>query len=71
MEELAVENGQQWTFWPTPKISTYLYALCAGPFYQIEKDGITKQRLLCRKSYEKYLTKEYADEWFDIGNHAI
>ena len=26
------DDFNEWNFWNTPRISTYLYALCAGPF---------------------------------------
>lgn len=56
----------QWSFWSTPRISTYLYALCAGPYFCRSGSGNVPYRLLCRKSFEKYLTEQYAQEWFEI-----
>lgn len=54
-------------FLPTKKISTYLYAVCAGPYEEILRpsnpSGI-KLGLYCRKSLFKYLQNEQ-DKYFD------
>lgn len=68
---MALENARNWTFWATPRISTYLYALCAGPYFKRETKGVVPYGLYCRKSFEKYLTEEFAQEWFSINDHAI
>lgn len=31
---LGFKDANQWSFVATPRISTYLYALCAGPFFK-------------------------------------
>ena len=61
-----ISNGKTWVFWPTKRISTYLYALCAGPFFIRTCSGKVDYRVMCRKSFEKYLTESYAHEFFAI-----
>jgi aminopeptidase N len=39
-KRIRLENNcDEWHFYTTPKISTYLFALCAGPFFYREKTG--------------------------------
>ena len=61
----------EWHLWNTQRISTYLYAICAGPFFARHANGVVPYRILCRKSFEKYLTEEYAKEWFEIQDHSL
>ena len=56
------EKSKQWEFLPTPRISTYITALVAGPYYHVhdEYQGQKKVPLgiYCRKSLAKYLDPE-------------
>ena len=56
------EKSKQWEFLPTPRISTYITALVAGPYYHVhdEYEGQKKVPLgiYCRKSLAKYLDPE-------------
>jgi hypothetical protein len=40
--------------------------LCAGPYVIKSRYGNIDYRLMCRKSFEKYLTEEYVNEWWSI-----
>ncbi|MFI6478919.1 aminopeptidase N [Nonomuraea sp. NPDC050663] len=52
----AVQNGNTWSFEKTPRISTYITALCAGPYHEVrsEHDGIPLG-LYCRESLAQFL----------------
>ena len=56
------EKSKQWEFLPTPRISTYITALVAGPYYHVhdEYQGQKKVPLgiYCRKSLAKFLDPE-------------
>ena len=56
------EKSKKWEFLPTPRISTYITALVAGPYYHVhdEYQGQKKVPLgiYCRKSLAKYLDPE-------------
>jgi len=53
-------------FATTPKISTYLYAVCAGPYHEYRFDdnpsGVPLG-LYCRQSLKEYLVPERYLEW--------
>ncbi|MFG2828522.1 aminopeptidase N [Streptomyces sp. NPDC048434] len=56
-------NGNIWQFAPTPRISTYITALIAGPYHSVhssyEKDGRTVPLgIYCRPSLAKHLDSE-------------
>ena len=50
--EILTKNYHVYIFEETPRISTYLFALCAGPYYCIENTlpAPTKLRLFMRES---------------------
>ncbi|HEX6491933.1 MAG TPA: aminopeptidase N, partial [Candidatus Dormibacteraeota bacterium] len=56
-------------FAPTPPISTYLYAMCAGPYQPVRADhrGIPLG-IWCRRSLLEHLD---ADEIFDVTRHGL
>ncbi len=63
--ESTTENqgeNKVWTFPATPKISTYLFSLHAGPYSKWEdRAGSIPLRLFARKTLAKYIDK---NEWF-------
>ena len=54
--EILNKNYHTYIFEETPRISTYLYGLCAGPYYCIEnkEPAPTKLRLFMRESLKNY-----------------
>jgi len=61
-------------FKPTHRLSTYLYAICAGKYFErtCTKPGIvTPLRLFCRQTYKHLLTEEYAEQWFDVTDYGL
>jgi aminopeptidase N len=66
------ESGRErdtWTFAPTPRQSSYITALVAGPYYSVsdEHDGIPLG-IYCRASMAEHLD---ADEIFDITKRGF
>ena len=61
-----VDEGRRWTFGDTPRLSTYVPVVNAGPFYErrTERDG-HHLGLYCRQSLASYLDRD-AEELFDI-----
>jgi len=59
----------QWTFEPTPPLSTYLFALCAGPYHavRVEHEGLPLA-VLCRRSLVPYFE---ADDMLDDARRAL
>src|SRR5690349_12410276 len=49
-------EGKTWHFPPTPRMSTYVTAACAGPYHEVrdEHDGIGLG-VFCRQSMKRYL----------------
>ena len=56
------ENKAQWSFTTTPRISTYITALIAGPYYSISDQYVGKKTvplgIYCRKSLAEFLDPE-------------
>ena len=54
------------------KISTYLYAVMAGPYQIFESDADPEipQRIFCRKSMAKHVEK-LAQQWFEVSIKCI
>ena len=56
------EKSKLWEFLPTPKISTYITALVAGPYYHVHDEFQGQKKvplgIYCRKSLSKYLDPE-------------
>ena len=65
----GTKNGGHWTFEPTPRQSSYITALVAGPYHEVldEHDGIPLG-IYCRRSLSKYLD---ADEIFAITKQGF
>ncbi|NYD41997.1 aminopeptidase N [Nocardioides panaciterrulae] len=64
--EDAADGGRRWTFPDTPKLSTYVVVVNAGPFHELrqERDGYSLG-LYCRQSLKQYLERD-AGELFDV-----
>ena len=63
----------RWSFPPTQALSTYLAALCAGPFHVVESEyagpaGTYPMALLVRRSMAQFLD---ADEVFDLTRAGL
>ncbi|HVE76417.1 MAG TPA: aminopeptidase N, partial [Actinomycetota bacterium] len=55
----AAEETGRWTFETTPRISTYITAICAGPYAEFKDAlGDVELGLYCRQSMAKYLDPE-------------
>jgi aminopeptidase N len=62
------DSAKQWIFEPTPRLSTYVTALVAGPYHVVRseysgKDATVPLGLFCRTSLAAHLD---ADELFDV-----
>jgi aminopeptidase N len=70
----SVEKGPQshlWKFAETPPLSTYVTALCAGPFHSLTvAHGETVLGLHARRSLAQYLEAN-ADELFDLTRRGL
>jgi aminopeptidase N len=71
--EPAAEGTATWRFEPTPRISSYITALVAGP-YEVVRDSVTTRAgevplgLFCRRSLRPYLD---ADNLFDLTKRGF
>jgi len=65
----STRDGNTWTFAPTPKLSTYLVAVVAGPYEVVtgEHNGIPLG-LFCRASLRQYLDP---DELFELTRQGL
>jgi aminopeptidase N len=56
------DDKTQWKFKPTPRISTYITALIAGPYYRVSDTYVGKKSvplgIYCRKSLAQHLDPE-------------
>ena len=65
VDDLA-DGGRVWTFPDTPRLSTYVTVVNAGPFHEIRQErGGHSLGLYCRQSLRQYLERD-ADELFDV-----
>lgn len=64
------ESGSNlWTFTTTPKISTYVFSLHAGPYAVWEDNtGDVPLRLFARQSLAEYVA---VDEWFELTQNGM
>lgn len=75
-EEIAglprVDSGRLKVFRETPKLSTYLYAMIAGPYAVFEEHeaNFPPMRIFVRKTLQHYVQK-YAPEFFNITKKGI
>jgi len=64
-------GGRLWTFGDTPRLSTYLAVVCAGPFVELRREVAGHDLgLLCRASLRDYLERD-ADELFDLTARGL
>jgi aminopeptidase N len=64
-------GGRRWTFGDTPKLSTYVTVVTAGPFHELRSSrGGHDLGLLCRQSLRQYLERD-ADELFDLTERGL
>ena len=65
------EHAKRWTFAPTPTMSSYLTAICAGPYaewhteYSNEDGRVVPMAMYCRQALAKAFEKD-VDYLFDI-----
>jgi len=56
------EKKSKWSFTTTPRISTYITALIAGPYYNVQDEYVGKKKvplgIYCRKSLAEFLDPE-------------
>ena len=63
------ENIKRWTFGATPKMSTYLTAIVAGPFHGVrDRHGEVDLGIFCRQSLAQYLDP---DEIFSVTKQGL
>jgi len=68
-----VKEGRLRIFRETPKLSTYLYAMIAGPYGMFKKeqeDNFPPMRIFVRKSLQEFVAKDI-DEFFYITKQGI
>jgi aminopeptidase N len=59
-------GGRRWTFADTPRLSTYVTVVNAGPFHELRsRRGGYELGLYCRQSLRQYLERD-AEELFDL-----
>jgi aminopeptidase N len=65
----GAEGGRLWTFKPTPRLSTYVTAVVAGPYHMVrERHGDIDLGIYCRQSLAQYLDP---DEIFAITRQGF
>jgi aminopeptidase N len=67
------DAAHRWTFAPTPPISSYVTALCAGPFHverseYVAGDRVVPLGLFCRQSIAEHLDHEHL---FDVTRRGF
>jgi len=67
--ESSDNNSTLWRFSTTPKMSTYVFSLHAGPYkvWEDDADGVPI-RLMARQSLAKFVA---VDEWFDVTKRGL
>ena len=70
VEDLA-DGGRVWTFADTPRLSTYVTVVNAGPFYDARAQrGGYDLRLYCRQSLKELLDRD-AEELFELTAQGL
>ncbi len=70
IEDLA-DGGRLWTFADTPRLSTYVAVVNAGPFYELrESRGGHDLGLFCRQSLKHLLDRD-AEELFGVTEQGL
>ena len=65
------DGGRLWTFPDTPRLSTYVVVVNAGPFHELrEERGGHSLGLYCRQSLRKYLERD-AGDLFDVTEAGL
>ena len=65
------DGGRRWTFGDTPKLSTYVTVVNAGPFHEIRSSrGGYDLGLFSRQSLRTYLERD-AEELFDLTDRGL
>ena len=65
------DGGRRWTFGDTPRLSTYVTVVNAGPFHEIRSQrGAHDLGLYCRQSLRSYLERD-AEELFDLTDRGL
>ena len=65
------EGGRRWTFGDTPRLSTYVTVVNAGPFHEIRsRRGGYDLGLFCRQSLRQFLERD-AEELFDLTDSGL
>ena len=67
--EASVNGSTLWRFRTTPRMSTYVFSLHAGPYriWTSDADGVPI-RLMARQSLAQYVA---VDEWFDVTRRGL
>ena len=69
VSEPADDGAKLWRFATTPKMSTYVFSLHAGPYMIWEDEaGDVPLRLMARQSLAEFIA---VDEWFDITKGGL
>ncbi len=64
-------GGRRWTFGDTPKLSTYVTVVNAGPFHELRSSrGGYDLGLYCRQSLRQFLERD-AEELFDLTDRGL
>ena len=65
------DGGRLWTFQDTPRLSTYVTVVNAGPFHELrEQRGGHSLGLYCRQSLRSYLERD-AEELFRVTEQGL
>jgi aminopeptidase N len=67
--ETSADGSTLWRFSTTPKMSTYVFSLHAGPYriWEDDADGVPI-RLMARRSLAEFVA---VDEWFDVTKRGL
>jgi aminopeptidase N len=69
--EALPDGGRVWTFEDTPRLSTYVTVVNAGPFYELrERRGDHDLGLYCRQSLKQLLDRD-AQELFELTDQGL
>jgi aminopeptidase N len=69
--EALPDGGRVWTFEDTPRLSTYVTVVNAGPFYELrERRGDHDLGMYCRQSLKQLLDRD-APELFEITEKGL
>ncbi|MGA8246236.1 MAG: aminopeptidase N, partial [Nocardioides sp.] len=70
IEDLG-DGGRRWTFGDTPRLSTYVTVVNAGPFHELRSArGGYDLGLFCRQSLKQFMERD-AEELFDLTDRGL